>query len=180
VRPMIHVQPTPELRRAFAVWATEQRPKVRTVSTVAFAVPPNLFVTAPEEILIGALVDGHRYVSPYDHASAELLGVATPADLTPAPGSPEADAAAMVAATSAALVERAMGAALVAADLAASNKTRDEPADDEHDQDDDDQGDETDDGHAGDVEPYACDLCPRTFGTERGRDAHRRQVHRKD
>lgn len=79
MRPMIQVQPTPELRRAFAVWATEQRPKVRTVSTTAFAVPAELFAAAPEEVLIGALVDGHRYVSPVeDEANGQEAGSELP------------------------------------------------------------------------------------------------------
>lgn len=47
----------------------------------------------------------------------------------------------------------------------------DAPAEDE------DQGDE-DDGREG--RPYGCDLCPRSFDTERGRDTHRRQAHRED
>lgn len=80
---MIHIRPTPELRRAFAEWAVGQRPKIRTVSTFEFAVPAGLFVDMPESVLIGALVDGHRYVSPDEDAvlgrpgPGELLGVAT-------------------------------------------------------------------------------------------------------
>ncbi|XVV34958.1 hypothetical protein ACQPXT_13315 [Streptomyces sp. CA-100214] len=44
----------------------------------------------------------------------------------------------------------------------------DAPALDE-DQDQDDEGE---------ARPYPCDLCPRSFDTERGRDTHRRQAHR--
>lgn len=175
---MIEVQPATRLLRDFAQWATAQTPKVRTVSQRAFAVPVELFGDIPEAVLAGALVDGQRYASPHDHASGELLGVATPAAFTP-PGDPEADAAAMVAATPPAFVERAMTAALVATDLAASNHARDDAGqadDDEQLAADDDPGDEpADDDHA--TEPYACDRCPRTFGTERGLDTHRRHKH---
>lgn len=80
----IHIEPAPEQRQAFARWGVAQTPKVRTVGPSTFAVAPGLFVDAPEEILIGALVDGHRYVSPEEDATngtsapgTELLGVAT-------------------------------------------------------------------------------------------------------
>lgn len=59
---MIRVQPAPSRRRAFARWAVAQRPKLRTVGPNAFAVPPRLFAAAPEGVLLGALVDGQRYV----------------------------------------------------------------------------------------------------------------------
>lgn len=80
----IHIEPAPEQRQAFARWGVAQTPKVRTVGPSTFAVAPGLFVDAPEAILIGALVDGHRYVSPEEDATngtpapgSELLGVAT-------------------------------------------------------------------------------------------------------
>lgn len=85
---MIQIRPTLLLRRAFAEWAVGQRPKIRTVSTFEFAVPAGLFVDVPESVLIGALVDGHRYVSPVEDAAlgrpepGELLGVATVDGLT--------------------------------------------------------------------------------------------------
>lgn len=66
---MITIRPTPALRRPFAEWAVGQRPKIRTVSTTDFAVPADLFVDVPESVLIGALVDGHRYVSPAEDAA---------------------------------------------------------------------------------------------------------------
>jgi hypothetical protein len=210
---MITVKPERSRLVAFARWATAQTPKVGTVGLGEFGVPPDLFVQAPEEVLVGALVDGHRYVSPQEDAEQgrpepgqeelgqELLGVATPDALTP-PGDPDADAAAMVAATPPEFVERAMTAVLLATDLAASNAAAQEyeldgfltgsdaprgflpPAPDSPDYapledapHDEDQGDE--DGEAaGDVGPFACDLCPREFTTDRGRDSHRRQVHK--
>lgn len=61
---LIHIQPAPARRQAFARWGVAQHPKVRTSSAETFAVDPALFVHAPEAILIGALVDGHLYVSP--------------------------------------------------------------------------------------------------------------------
>ena len=177
--PMIEVQPAPAVLRDFARWATAQTPKVRTVSTHAFAVPEDLFVQVPEELLIGALVDGHRYRSPDEDAltgtpapgGPELLGVATPAGLTPAPGNPEADAAAMVAATSPEAIQAAMTAAVTAADLAASNAATGnlpEPGGDEQ------AGDEPPEG------VFPCPGCDREFTTERGRDTHRRQAHREN
>ncbi|CAL9537714.1 hypothetical protein [Streptomyces sp. enrichment culture] len=71
----IRVQPTRDNRVPFAGWACKQNPKVRTVSPQAFAVPHHLFTGIPERLLIGALVDGHRYVSPEED---ELLGVFQP------------------------------------------------------------------------------------------------------
>lgn len=171
---MINVQPAPGLLRQFAQWAVEQHPKIRTSGPAEFAVPADLFAVAPEEVLIGALVDGHRYVSPDEDAAEgrpapgapELLGVATPAGLTPAVGDPEGDAAAMVAATSPAAVEAAMTAALVAANAASGNLP--EP--------DQDSGPEQEAPEG----VFPCPQCEREFTTDRGRDAHRRQVHRED
>jgi hypothetical protein len=65
----IRVQPAARRRQEFAVWATAQDPKIRTVAPNTFAVPADLYVDAPEEILIGALVDGHRFVSPSEDAA---------------------------------------------------------------------------------------------------------------
>lgn len=194
---MIVVKPERSHLGAFARWATAQTPKIGTVGLGEFGVPADLFVQAPEEVLVGALVDGHRYVSPEEDAAhgrpepgqhddgQELLGVATPDALT-GPGDPDADAAAMVAATPPELIERAMTAALVATDLAASNAAA---GGDDGDQAPDfapleeapaDDGDDGEEQAAGDGGPFACDLCPREFTTERGRDSHRRQVHRED
>ncbi|MFK0063348.1 hypothetical protein ACIQTN_29485 [Streptomyces werraensis] len=152
---MITVKPERSRLVAFARWATAQTPKVRTVGLGEFGVPADLFVHAPEEVLTGALVDGHRYVSPSEDAAnglpepgdyqEELLGVATPE----------------------ALVSPAEGAG----DFA---PLEDAPADDEEPEDQDAEQ------AAGDGGPFACDLCPREFTTERGRDSHRRQVHRED
>lgn len=157
---MIILKPERSRLVAFARWATGQSPKVRTVGLGTFGVPPDLYVQAPEEILVGAMVDGHRYVSPEEDAAngvpepgaregelgQELLGVATPEALTPPataagrdgsdPSDPGPDYAPL----------------------------EDAPADE-------------DDGR-GDGGPYACPLCPREFTSERGRDSHRRQVHK--
>ncbi|MGW6391216.1 hypothetical protein ACWFR1_12105 [Streptomyces sp. NPDC055103] len=66
---LLRIQPAAERRRDFARWAVSQTPKLRTASTNEFAVPAALFVDAPEEILIGSLVNGHRYVSPVEDAA---------------------------------------------------------------------------------------------------------------
>ncbi|WP_405759443.1 hypothetical protein OG234_13200 [Streptomyces sp. NBC_01420] len=148
---LIHVQPARPQLRDFARWATVQTPKIGTVGVAVFGVPPDLYVEAPEELLIGATVDGHRYVSPVEDAAEQgagprLLGCGlcyeeggeevhphpectegvellgvAAPDAFTGPGEPEADAAAMVAATPPEMVERAMTAALLATDLAASN-----------------------------------------------------------
>ncbi|MEV5930922.1 hypothetical protein ACPCSG_23530 [Streptomyces cellulosae] len=76
----IRVEPTRDNRVPFAGWACKQNPKVRTVSPQAFAVPHHLFTDVPERLLIGALVDGHRYVSPEED---ELLGVFQPESYPP-------------------------------------------------------------------------------------------------
>lgn len=93
---LIRIQPARHLRVEFARWAVRQEPKVRTVSESAFGVPPRLFTDMPEDLLRGALVDGHAYVPVDDEPSPpapagapELLGVATPDGLREAaPGQP--------------------------------------------------------------------------------------------
>jgi hypothetical protein len=145
---MIEVQPAPALRRAFARWATAQTPKVRTVSPADFAVPAALFVAAPEEVLIGALIDGHRYISPQEDAE----------NGTPPPGdAPQADVAAMVAA-----IPPADVAADNADDLSESELPAGEPGPPDGDQP---EG------------VFPCRSCEREFTTARGRDIHARQVH---
>lgn len=73
----VRVTPANDMRRAFAEWAVEQRPKVRTISSRSFAVPPRLFTTVPEFMLIGAMVDGHQYVPvpPEDEPEPEQAAV---------------------------------------------------------------------------------------------------------
>lgn len=93
---LIRVQPARHLRQAFARWAVQQRPKLRTVSEAAFGVPPRLYTDMPEHLLIGALVDGHPYVpveaeptAPAPAGAPELTGVATLDGLREAvPGQP--------------------------------------------------------------------------------------------
>lgn len=57
----ITVLPADEQRVAFARWAVTQGGRVRTCSHAEFCVPLDLFTAVPEEVLIGALVDGHLY-----------------------------------------------------------------------------------------------------------------------
>ncbi|WP_107058906.1 hypothetical protein [Streptomyces sp. NRRL B-1347] len=75
----IRVQPAARRRREFAAWATAQTPKIRTVSPNTFAVPAALFAQADEELLIGALVDGQRYVSPAEDQEQGVTPPAAPA-----------------------------------------------------------------------------------------------------
>ncbi|MFF2964232.1 hypothetical protein ACFVT1_36315 [Streptomyces sp. NPDC057963] len=174
---VIQIQPNRAQRRPFAQWAVAQTPKLRTVGTNTFAVPAALFAEAPEDILIGALVDGHRYVSPDEDAAlgrpgpgaGELLGVATPEGFT---------ASAPAAAVEAALTEHqatpgdalqevpatAYATETVPLDPPSSDRSYSTPGDEEHP---DQEG----------PGPYPCPLCTRDFTTVRGRDSHRRQVH---
>ncbi|MFF4900437.1 hypothetical protein [Streptomyces sp. NPDC001068] len=196
MRDHIRIKPDRSRLREFAQWATAQTPKIGTIGLAEFGVPADQFVQAPEEVLVGALVDGHRYVSPAEDADnglpepghQELLGVATPQGLTPPVpvGDPEADAAAMVAATSPATVQAAMDAVLLATELAASNAAsgRAEEGEPARAADfaplEDALADEEADQGEGLRTMYGCPLCPRDFDTERGRDSHRRQAHRED
>lgn len=148
---IIRIQPAPDRRQDFARWAVTQRPKIRTVSPSEFGVPSRLFTQAPEHVLIGALVDGHRYVSPEEDAAdrrpepdaPELLGVATPEALT----SPDAPA---------------------------------EAADEPQDAEASDRSDSPPEEPQEESAPYVCDVCDREFTTARGRDTHRRLAHRED
>jgi hypothetical protein len=148
MRPMIHVQPTPELRRAFAKWATAQRPKVRTVSTTAFAVPTDLFASAPEEVLIGALVDGHRYVSPVED---EAEGRAAPGAARV--GDQGQETVVPLAGTADAEGQRSQLPA-AAEETGASGGQEPQP-----------EG------------VFPCPRCDKELTTARGRDMHARKVH---
>ncbi|MFJ5814964.1 hypothetical protein [Streptomyces sp. NPDC093108] len=156
---VIHVQPTPEQRRAFARWAVAQRPKIRTSSTTTFAVPPHLFTEAPENILVGALVDGHRYISP---AEDSALG-------RPAPGTDARDdeRPADVAESDGA---RVAAPGDVLPELPAEPDSIPLP-DTSEDSDSSDSADDVEEA------AFLCADCDRTFTSERGRDAHRRQKH---
>jgi hypothetical protein len=81
----IKVRPAPERRTAFARWATAQTPQVATCSHSEFAVPPDLFTHMPEDLLVGSLVDGHRYISPDEDAAATVTTAAGGEDSDRAP-----------------------------------------------------------------------------------------------
>ncbi|MFB7114835.1 hypothetical protein [Streptomyces sp. NPDC056291] len=160
---LIRVQPAPGLRRDFAMWAVAQNPKVRTVSQSEFAVPAREFTNMPERLLIGAIVDGHRYVSPDedqasepagDSGGAELLGVGLPErEGIPGEPLPLPDFAPLEDAPT----FEAGEVALVGEDGPETYVPLGDTA-----------------GDTG----FACDLCPRDdFKTARGRDTHRRQAH---
>ena len=61
---LIIVQPGPHKRGPMALWLVSEYPEVRTVSESEFGIPPAVFTLMPEELLIGAVVDGHEYISP--------------------------------------------------------------------------------------------------------------------
>ncbi|WP_100248017.1 hypothetical protein [Streptomyces pseudogriseolus] len=157
---MIHVRPASERRRDFARWATGHTVKLRTVGPDVFAVPPHLFVDVPEELLIGAIVDGHRYRSPLED---EATGTPPPGpvdqpdvlvgELVGVPGVPLPPVPDAAYPPDAVLLPVAPAA---------------EPG----------QDGSTPDSSGGNT--FACDRCPRTFTTARGRDTHRRQAHTED
>lgn len=168
MRDMIQVRPDSTRRQEFARWATRQTPKIRTVAPATFAVPAGLFVDAPEDILIGALVDGRRYVSPYEDEADEdlptvLVGVPGPETFIPlrtaVPGEPLPD-----------VPESAYGPDSVPLDPPDFAPLEDAPAADEGD-------------HEGDDVPadgaHACEDCGRSYASDRGLATHRRKKHGK-
>ncbi|WP_228980132.1 hypothetical protein [Streptomyces sp. DH12] len=162
---MIRVEPSQGRRQPFAQWAVSQNPKVDTVGPNAFAVPASLFADAPEDILIGALVDGHRYVSPDEDAvlgrpaPGELLGVATPEGLAGETDPDERD-------------DYPPGVTTLVGE--SGPETVVPLASDSDDRSDNDRS-YPPSRKAG---RYPCGLCDRSFSSERGRAAHRRQVHK--
>ncbi|MEU7323417.1 hypothetical protein ABZ682_23125 [Streptomyces griseoviridis] len=148
----ITVRPARELRADFARWAVAQDPKLRTVSPLDFAVPNGSFTGMPEHLLIGALVDGHPYVSPDEQgeptepaSGPTLLGVDQP-EAEGIPGEPLAEL----------------------------------PADaqplDVHPAEGNDAGDAVDP----DDDRPKCAACDRAFKSDRALAAHRRQSHPED
>ncbi|MEV6738710.1 hypothetical protein AB0N14_17965 [Streptomyces sp. NPDC051104] len=168
---LIRVQPTAALRREFAAWAVAQQPKVRTVSHTVFAVPANQFIHMPEHLLIGSIVDGHRYVSPDEDqeqpveqtGGAELLGVGLP-EREGIPGQPLPEVPA-----------ETYGPDSVPLTPPEFAPLEDAPAGDEDGSDSSDPGDENND--QAEDGGFTCDVCNRPFKSERGRDTHRRQAH---
>jgi hypothetical protein len=160
VTDLIHVEPAPETRIALARWAVAQTPKVGTVGPNTFAIPSDLFTSVPEAVLIGARVGGHRYVSPTEEesvsvgegaAETELTGVARPEGLVAAHGEllPEVPA-------------EAYGPDAVPLPEAEAEA---EP---------DDHGETAGEpSEAG----YTCDVCGRTFSSDRGLATHARRAH---
>ncbi|WP_381792986.1 hypothetical protein [Streptomyces niveus] len=145
----IRVEPARDRRQTFADWAVAQTPKLRTVGQNAFAVPLALFPEAPEDVLIGALVDGHRYVSPAEDGT-ELLGVAAPEVLvTGLPGEPLPK-----------VPEEAGGPDSAPLDESPAG----------------DRNHPSSEVAAADA-PFTCEVCDRDFTSTRGRDTHRRQAH---
>lgn len=168
----IRVQPAARLRQEFALWATAQAPKIRTVAPNTFAVPGDLFVDAPEEILIGSLVDGHRFVSPSEDAAA-----GTPPPAAPPWTPPELP-----------LVEGYPGKALpeLPADAYGPDAVplpppdfaplEDATADGDGPGGDDGEGSDSSDS-SGDSGAHDCADCGRPFTTDRGLTMHRRAKH---
>jgi hypothetical protein len=159
MRNMIEVRPAPEHRRAFATWAVAQVPKIRTAGPHVFAVPAALFPEAPEEVLIGATVDGHRYVSPLEDAA---LG-------TPPPAAPAAQVPAVPVTEWREAMPGDQLPAVPAATYGPDSVPLPPPAGEGSD-----SSDPTADVPEG---VFRCTACGRDFTSERGRDTHLRMKH---
>ncbi|BBA98352.1 hypothetical protein RVR_4498 [Actinacidiphila reveromycinica] len=176
---VIEIQPTRAQRRAFAAWAVAQVPKIRTIGPNLFAVPAGLFADAPEGILIGALVDGHRYVSPDEDAAREqrrlpacgLCYEENGEEVHPHPDCTAGGTELVGVATPDGFLEAVPGEPLpeVPAEAYGPDSTP-LPAPSE-DSDPSDSPTEVPEG------VFPCDGCDREFTSERGRDTHRRQKH---
>lgn len=180
---MIEVLPAPWHRREFARWAIAQTPKIRTVAQNTFGVPDEMFADAPEELLIGAMVDGHRYVSPVeDEEQAQAAAVVTvggvPVDewVVGVPGRPLPP-----------VPDSAYGPDSVPLPPPDFAPLEDAPADDA-DGDNSDSSDSGPDLPAPEVDasaepqpegvfPCPDPDCEREFTTERGSETHYRMVH---
>ncbi|MFM9590715.1 hypothetical protein ACKI16_29435 [Streptomyces scabiei] len=165
----IRVQPAAARRKAFAVWATAQTPKVKTVAPNTFSVPASLFVDAPEEILIGSLIDGQRFVSPAEDAATG----------TPPPGAPVLpEREAVPGEPLPELPESAYGPDAVPLPPPDFAPLDDAPTGDE----DQEQAEGSDSSDPAPEEapagpPYACGLCGRDYSTTHGLATHRGQKH---
>ncbi|MFI0934582.1 hypothetical protein ACH4RG_23030 [Streptomyces sp. NPDC021019] len=208
---LIHVQPAPARRQAFAQWGVAQDPKVRTSSAETFAVDAALFAVAPEALLIGSLVDGRPYVSPTEgtpparlldcgtcfeedgqevHPHPEcteglvLAGEAGPETVALLP--PGTDLLGVATAegldaTVDGLLEATPGDVLP--DVPQSAYGPDSVTLDPVPEEAAAGGSDSSDQSTEDTPPadgYVCDVCPRAFPTERGRDTHRRMAHHEE
>lgn len=186
---IIRVRPRRDLRQDFARWAVAQHPKVRTVGADTFGVPPHLFTDMPEALLLGARVDGHRYVSPLEEATAsagagapELVGVDTPDGFRVAvPGQPLPEVPAEAYGPHSVPLDDAPGDGPTTVvspgdndgdNLAPGGDTATTP---EAVTSEDTPGDTGD--TSGDTGLYACLHCPRSFTSSRGREVHSRRAH---
>lgn len=55
------IEPADDKRAAFARWCLSQEPKIQTASAFGSEVDSELFKRVPEELLVGAYVDGRLY-----------------------------------------------------------------------------------------------------------------------
>lgn len=58
---LVLVEPSDEQKAAFARWCLAQNPRIETVSASGSEVPADLFTGMPEELLVGAYIDGRLY-----------------------------------------------------------------------------------------------------------------------
>lgn len=171
----MRIQPSGSRRRAFARWAVQQRPRLRTVGPNAFAVPPVLYRDMPEDLPIGALVNGHRYVPV---AEVQPKAPKKPAKV---PAKAAANARAEEPPAAPAAAEEVPGgpepAPAPAPEVDASAPSG--PGEDTGPTAPPEPTDPDEPGEADSVDPdrVQCDQCPKHFATSRAMKAHRRQAH---
>jgi hypothetical protein len=168
---VVRVTPANDMRRAFAEWAVEQTPKVRTISSRSFAVPPHQFTHVPEFLLIGSMVDGHQYV-PAGPEEEE-----PPHPPPSAAAVPERECSGRCAGHLPELPAEAYPAGAVLLDLVGVDDpaAEDTPAPEAAAEDDVPEPETEADAVAGTACPDP--LCGRTFASPRGLATHRRQAH---
>ncbi|WP_051710141.1 hypothetical protein [Streptomyces sp. NRRL S-350] len=158
----LSIQPAAELRQPFAAWAVAQRPKLRTVGPSSFGVPAALFADVPEELLLGALVDGQPYVPRQDAAA--------PAETEPGSAPPEtAPGAEQESGPGEALPElppEAHEPDAVPLDGPDFAPLEDVPVEEQPATEDQD-----------DAAEFVCADCQKSFSGDRGLAMHRTRVH---
>ncbi|MFD3848180.1 hypothetical protein ACFWVB_20105 [Streptomyces microflavus] len=173
---LILVSPARELRRAFAGWAVDQDPKVRTASSFEFAVPAPLFVTIPEALLIGSTVDGHPYVSPTEGTPpARLLNCGTCFEEDGEEVHPHPECTERLALVGVATDEGFRTPVDGMLEAVPGDVMPEVPAD-SYDPAPLDAPDDASEESAP-LDDKTCPVCAREFSSARGRDTHQRQAH---
>ncbi|MEU9576303.1 hypothetical protein [Streptomyces chilikensis] len=160
---MIPVRPDRLLRVEFARWAVAQTPKIRTVSTDTFAVPPHLYPEIPEHLLVGAVVEGEVYVP-----VASVAADTDPDDPDPGPNDVHGDVSASTTPSGIVPVTSAdSGPDRPDSDPDPRADTADVPT----------PAEEPVEAPGSPVDDLQCPDCTRSFSTLAGLSSHRRHAH---